>query len=164
MVAYVRGDYDRAAAHFSESHSQYRALGDIAAVMDAAGDAGFANTLRGNIAAAQDYFAESLDLAAQLNARVRVGWAFMGLGHVAAVKGRATQAVQLLAASAAVRDPIGEVMRPSVQAIYDRTLAEQRQQLGEEAFATAWERGYHLSLEQALSEGHAVIAVVRSDG
>ena len=143
----------QAGVYFAEACNRYRALGDAAALVDATGDGGYVAMLRGDLATAEAFLAESLALAVELHYGMRIGWALMSLGHVAAARGSAAQAVRLLAVAAAIWKDVGETMRPSAQRDYDRVLAEQRQRLGEVAFAEAWERGCGMSLKQAVIEG-----------
>jgi hypothetical protein len=58
-----------------------------------------------------------------------------------------------------------EDLRPSVDAIQERILAEQRQRLGESGYLAAWEEGRALPQERAVAEARAAFAAVTtSDG
>ena len=156
-LAFARGDYERAAAELKDASQRYRDLGDVASLMDATGDAGYMTALHGDIAGAGALFAESLNLAVQLGARDRISWALLGVGNLAAEIGESAQAVRLLAAADLIQRSMQEDLRPSVDSIQNRILAEQRQNLGETAFAAAWEEGRALQLERAVAEARAVI-------
>src|SRR4028119_2158416 len=74
--------------------------GDGARGVEAAGGGGWLAVLRGDLAAARRFAGESLALALDLGAGMRLGWAYMVLGHVAATDGDAPRAVRLFAAAA----------------------------------------------------------------
>ena len=117
--------------------------------MDATGDAGYMTVLAGDTVGAAKLFAESLSLAVDLEARDRISWALLGAGNVAAAKGDAP-AVRLFAAAAAIQQVMQEDFRPSVDAIQERILTEQRQQLGESDYRAAWEEGRSPSPSEPL--------------
>jgi predicted ATPase/class 3 adenylate cyclase len=160
VASSAAGDHEQAGVYFAEAADRYRALGNVASLVDATGDGGYVAALRGDLITAEGFLAESLPLADELDYGMRVGWALMSLGHVAAAKGSAAQAVRFLAAAGTTFKTIGEVMRPSAQDRYDQALAEQRQLLGEAAFAAAWEQGHRLSRPQAVTEGKAAMTAI----
>jgi tetratricopeptide (TPR) repeat protein len=164
-LAFAQGNYDQASARLKEASDRYRVLGDVASLMDTTGDAGYMTALSGDAVGAAKFFAESLSLAVDLEARDRVSWALLGVGNVAAEKGDAARAVRLLAAAAAIQQSMQEDLRPSVDVIQERILAEQRQRLGESNYLAAWEEGCTLSQERAVAEARGVLsAVTSSDG
>ena len=128
--------------------------------MDATGDAGYMTALRGEARAAAQLLTESLTLAVDLEARDRISWALLGAGNLAADTGDALRAVRLFAAAAAIQQAMQEDLRPSVDVIQQRILAEQRQQLGEGEYLAAWEEGRSLSQERAVAEAQAVLSAV----
>ena len=150
----------RPSARFKEASDRFRVLGDVASLMDATGDAGYMTALSGDAAGAAKFFAESLTLAVDLEARDRISWALLGAGNLAAAKGDAAHAVRLLAAAAAIQQSMQEDLRPSVDVIQERILAEQRQRLGESDYLAAWEEGRGLSQERAVAEAQAVLSAV----
>lgn len=159
-LAFAQGDFDQAAARHKEASDRYRSLGDVASLMDATGDAGYMTALSGDAGAAARLFAESLTLAVDLEARDRISWALLGAGNLAADKGDAVRAVRLFGAAAAIQQAMQEDLRPSVDAIQARILAEQRQRLGEGEYLAAWEEGRTLSEERAVAEAQAVLSAV----
>jgi hypothetical protein len=70
------------------------------------------------------------------------------------------RAVRLFGAAAAIQQAMQEDLRPSVDAIQARMLAEQRQRLGESEYLAAWEEGRTLSQERAVAEAQAVLSTV----
>jgi len=116
--------------------------------------------LRGEAHAAAQLIAESLTLAVDLEARDRISWALLGAGNLAAMKGDALGAVRLFAAAATIQQAMQEDLRPSVDVIQQRILAEQRQRLGESNYQAAWEEGRALPQERAVAEARVVLSVV----
>jgi hypothetical protein len=133
--------------------------------MDATGDAGYMTALSGDAVGAATFFAESLTLAMDLEARDRISWALLGAGNLAAAKGDAAQAVRLFGAADAIQQLMQRDLRPSVDLIQERILAEQRQRLGESDYLAAWEEGRALPEERAVAEARAALsAVTANDG
>lgn len=159
-LAFARGDYATATAEFSDASDRFRGLGDIASVMDTTGDAGYMAGLSGDLIAAGRFLSESLTLALDLEARDRISWALLGIGNLAAQRGDAAQAVRLLAAAELMQASQKEDLRPSVDIVQERILEQQRQSLGEPAYAAAREEGRALSLERAVAEARAVTAAI----
>jgi predicted ATPase/class 3 adenylate cyclase len=159
-LAFAQGDYDQASARLKEASDRFRVLGDVASVMDASGDAAYMTALNGDAVGAATLFAESLSFAMDLEAPDRISWALLGTGNLAAAKGDAAQAVRLFGSAAAIQQSMQRDLRPSVDLIQERILAEQRQQLGESEYKAAWEEGRTLSQERAVAEARAVLSAV----
>jgi predicted ATPase/class 3 adenylate cyclase len=159
-LAFAQGDYDQASARLKEASDRFRVLGDVASVMDATGDAAYMTALNGDAVGAATLFAESLSFAMDLEAPDRISWALLGTGNLAAAKGDAAQAVRLFGSAAAIQQSMQRDLRPSVDLIQERILAEQRQQLGESEYKAAWEEGRTLSQERAVAEARAVLSAV----
>ena len=159
-LAFAQGDYDQASARLKEASDRFRVLGDVASVMDASGDAAYMTALNGDAVGAATLFAESLSIAMDLEAPDRISWALLGTGNLAAAKGDAAQAVRLFGSAAAIQQSMQRDLRPSVDLIQERILAEQRQQLGESEYKAAWEEGRTLSQERAVAEARAVLSAV----
>jgi hypothetical protein len=59
----------------------------------------------------------------------------------------------LFAAAAALRERLGASLPPVARTAHDLTVAIVRASLDEQAFASAWEDGAAMSMEQALAYG-----------
>jgi hypothetical protein len=159
-LAFAQGDYDQASARLKEASDRFRVLGDVASVMDASGDAAYMTALNGDAVGAAMLFAQSLSIAMDLETPDRISWALLGAGNLAAAKGDAAQAVRLFGSAAAIQQSMQRDLRPSVDAIQERIMAEQRQRLGESEYQAAWEEGRTLSQERAVAEAKAVLSAV----
>src|SRR5918994_4754232 len=162
-LAFAQGDYAQASARLKEASDRFRALGDVASLMDATGDAGYMTALSGDLVGAATFFAESLSLAVDLEARDRISWALLGAGNLAAAKEDPARAVRLFAAAAAIQRSMQKDLRPSVDVIQERILSELRRRLGEGDYLAAWEEGRALPEERAVAEARAALSAVTAD-
>ena len=64
---------------------------------------------------------------------------------------RGARAARVFGAAAALREAIGSPLPPRCRASYQHTITTLRTQLGEEAFATAWDEGQTMTLAQAVA-------------
>jgi predicted ATPase/DNA-binding CsgD family transcriptional regulator/tRNA A-37 threonylcarbamoyl transferase component Bud32 len=117
---------------------------------------GYLALRQGNLTEAGAWFEESVT---KMQGRVlipRIKWAVAlsleGLGGIALAQGQTTRTVQLFAVAETVRGANGYYTPFGIeQPSYDRTLAQARQQIGEQAFAAAWTAGQAMTPEQVLS-------------
>jgi len=142
-----------ARAYIEQSAALDRRLGQQGNLANDLIDLGFIALAENRREDAADALRESLALCRAeriLNTNILL-WALGGLAVLSLDFGDPVQAVRLLAATSRPRAelgvasdsyPIGEEMR-------ERTLRDAREQLGDEAFAAAWEEGEGLSLDEA---------------
>ena len=81
-----------------------------------------------------------------------VGTALEGLARVHAGTGRARQAAMLFGTAAALRDETGFPQAPTERAYYEPFLTTLQQELGTDAFATAWSGGRCMSWHVAMAD------------
>lgn len=93
----------------------------------------------------------SLVLAQSVGDRQIIPYMLDDLGRVARAQARPERAARLCGAAAALRDAVATTVTPQQQSEYNRFLAELRQTLGEDAFASAWARGQAMPLEEAIA-------------
>lgn len=106
---------------------------------------------QGDEESAAAFLAESLVLARETAQQSTIAWCLTGLGWVAMAQGRAERAALLLGAAKASFDATGSRTLPLDQAEFDSSASAARAQLGEHAFAAAWEAGRVLTLDQAIA-------------
>jgi DNA-binding NarL/FixJ family response regulator len=75
-----------------------------------------------------------------------------GMAGVAAAQGQAERSTRLFGAAEALFEAMGQVVEPGDRTEYDRNAAVARAQLGDHAFAAAWEAGRAMTIEQAIAE------------
>lgn len=77
-------------------------------------------------------------------------YCIMGLGEVAAVRGRDEQAAMLVGAATSIFESTGQQIDPADRDVYERCVSTLRQTLGQRAFETCWSQGAALSVDQAV--------------
>jgi predicted ATPase/class 3 adenylate cyclase len=114
-------------------------------------DLGRAAGARGDDRSAVGYYIESLNLRRWLGEMRGIAECFEGLASVACARGAPERAARLFGAGEAIREAIGAPMAPCDRAGYARSAEALRAQLGEEAFAAAWQAGRGMPLEDAIA-------------
>jgi serine/threonine-protein kinase PknK len=107
---------------------------------------------RGAARRAAALFGEGLVLAAERNDRRFEALCLAGLAAMVGLLGQPERAARLSGAAAALLAAAGVAMEPLDRLACERHQAAVRADLGEAAFAAAWEAGQGLSWEQALAE------------
>jgi non-specific serine/threonine protein kinase len=85
-----------------------------------------------------------------------------GIATIAAGRGDARSAARLFATAEALREVIGKPVTPLDRGRYERAIAGVRATLSESEFATAWDEGLALPLDQALAVVDQVLATTGS--
>jgi predicted ATPase len=151
MTAYTQGRYTEARRLLEEGVTMTR--GSFNEFNSAVGLAYLGHVARdlGDAAEAARLYRESLIYSQPLRERLRIAWAFEGLGTLREACGGAEQAVRALGAAAALREAIGSPMFPQERAIVEYSVQELRATLGEENFQANWATGQAMTLEQAIA-------------
>jgi len=150
-LARLDGDYDRAGKAYEESLSICRESGDRLREGFAIGNLGTVAQHQGNSKQAESRMKKALALGKDLNIKYLLATALAILSGPVAARGDPERAAQLLGASGVLFKAMGFGPQPADQPKIDRYEAAVREQLGEEAFKSAWEKGQDMSLEQAVS-------------
>jgi predicted ATPase/DNA-binding CsgD family transcriptional regulator len=149
--ALYQGDFSRATTFLEECLTLTKELGfklNIALVLSLLGEF---RLLQGDVVQATALHTEGLALAREVGSKFLIGYHLVGLAKVAAVEAQPERAARLFGASAHWMNPdVDFEARPRED--YKRAVENLRAQLGEEAFAAAWERGLTMTPEQALAE------------
>lgn len=160
LAALFQGDYERAESLIQASLDAYRRMSDwygISAALDSLGQTAL---FRGDYDRAVPLLEESLALKQKLRYAVGTGWSLLALAEVAGARGQHDRAVRLASAGAALFEDHEWPIPPALQARQERVLASARQAVGGEVFATAWEEGEALEMDQAID--YALSANVHS--
>jgi predicted ATPase/transcriptional regulator with XRE-family HTH domain len=144
-------EYGRAAIYYAESLALWQELGDRSWIGLVRQNQGYLAHNQGDEDLAAALLAESLVLVRETGQQDVIAWCLAGLGMVAMAQGRAERAARLLGAAKAPFDATGSYLLPPDRAEFDRNAAAANAQLGEEAFAAAWEAGQALTLDQAIA-------------
>jgi hypothetical protein len=106
---------------------------------------------RGELSAARAYYQQSLALNQQVGEKWMTPFNLEGLAGLVATQGTLRWAAQLWGAAEALREAIEVPRLPVDRRGYEQAVGAARAQLGEEAFASAWQEGRTMSPEQALA-------------
>ena len=71
----------------------------------------------------------------------------------AAVQDRGERAARLWGAAASLREALGSPLLPTERADHERSAANLRAAMGEEAFTACWQEGQAMTLEQVFEYG-----------
>jgi predicted ATPase len=149
----VHGRLDEADEHLAEALDLRRRHGDDRRLVEPLIDCGWVALARRTTEPARRQFLECLSLAQHLDDRFTIAEALAGLSSVAALEARWEDAARLAGASAAVQEQTGARAWDSVVELHERALADAREALGAQAFATQFANGRLRGEEEALSPG-----------
>ncbi|HEX5502343.1 MAG TPA: tetratricopeptide repeat protein [Thermomicrobiales bacterium] len=156
LIEVWAGDFAAARPLLEEALARRRALGDRLGVAMALGNLALAARGAGDDARAWALQAEAAPLALAVGGAKVLPTAAEQLAGLLGARGAWPLAARLYGAVAAWREASGAPPRyPQVEAAYRRDLAAARAQLDEAAWASAWEAGRALPLEQAIAEALA---------
>lgn len=155
-IARYQGDYDRAEQYYLESKDLFQNVGSSADIARAAHSLAYVALSRGRASEACALFEKGLSLHQQLGIERGVVECLAGLGAVlAALSGGdvaiATRAVGTLSAVEARFAALGAGMWPADRVEVERAIASLRNQLGEDAFAAAYDEGRSLAVPVAVA-------------
>jgi predicted ATPase/DNA-binding CsgD family transcriptional regulator len=157
VVAYSRGEYQAAVRRAEEAEARWRDQDDTGHVGLARACLARALLATGDHRLAADAARDVLRDLADAGDDLLICECFevaAGLAHAA---GDQVQAARLLGASDAVMRRVATVRWPGYQAAFDDLLRQTRSRLSPAAFASAWETGQALPLEQATAEAFVVL-------
>ena len=152
LLALSEGEPERASSLAQESLSLYREMGDPWYSAWLLHILGRIEIQRGELPAARTYFQQSLALNQQIGEKWLTPFNLEGLAAVVAAQGALRWAAQLWGAAEALRGAIDVPRLPIDRAGYEQTVGAARAQLGEEPFASAWQEGWMMKLEQVIDE------------
>jgi predicted ATPase/class 3 adenylate cyclase len=152
LLALSEGEPVRASSLAQESLSIYREMGDPWYSAWSLHLLGRIETQRGEMPAARTYYQQSLALNQQVGEKWMTPFNLEGLAGVVATQGALRWAAQLWGAAEALREAIDVPRLPVDRVGYEQAVGAARAQLGEEAFAAAWQEGWTMKLEQVIDE------------
>jgi predicted ATPase/DNA-binding CsgD family transcriptional regulator len=160
------GDYDQAAALYEEALVLSRRIGQSQRVPhllpQVLHNLGQVAAVRGDARRATDYFAEGLELLQDLGDRRSQGLCLAGLATSAALLRQPEPAARLFGAADALHAAAGAEMEPLDIAANEPQRTAVRDALGAGPFAMAYDKGAALAPPQAIADGLAFAAQVRS--
>jgi predicted ATPase/transcriptional regulator with XRE-family HTH domain len=150
LVAFRQGDIDRAGSLYEEALALFRDLGDKDGIAGSLTSLGIVAQRQQEFECAAARLRESLRLGRDMGAREQVAEALEAMVLVISALGQPRRAVQLSGAADALRKALGVSMRADLMTAYDQAMQGARATLGEQAYASAWDRGGTLSMAEAV--------------
>ena len=150
-AATAEGDHDSAVSQLEESLALCRELGDHWNTAFSLYILGMIELQRGDLERGEALIEECVPIGRELEYSFR--WpTSLGLGMVAALRGRPVRAARLWGAAEALRERLGLALShfELVPSGYERDLAAVRSALSESTFDAAWAEGRAMSPEQAF--------------
>jgi len=156
-VALNQGDITTARIRVEEGLAVYREMEHREGIAESLSLLGRVEASRGDHAFARALYGESLAMAKEIGDKELIASGLEGLASVVAVQGESAWAARLWGTAEAMREAIGAPLQPIERADYEHAVAAVRDQLGEEAFASAWAEGRAMTPEQVLTTGERAI-------
>jgi predicted ATPase/Tfp pilus assembly protein PilF len=159
LVKQHEGDQQQAQELLEESLAKFRAWGykwGIANTLDLIGRqaldrVGELTSSRDDDERATACFHESMLLNRDLGNKLGLAKALIGFGRLALTQGEPDRSARLFAAAEALHQTIGAPIPPYERIQFDREVSHLRALLEEETFATNWNEGKNMAVEQAVS-------------
>jgi tetratricopeptide (TPR) repeat protein len=151
QVAQMCGEYERAISLHTESLPLFRELGEKHGGL-AWAQFGLGETFLAQAAVelGRAHLGLGLTVFYELGDRQGMAMCLAGLAMAAAVDEDPWRAARLWGAAEALRQSIGARGAPASRVMRERLTAIAREQLGEEAFAAAWDAGAKMTMDQAI--------------
>jgi non-specific serine/threonine protein kinase len=149
--AFYQGDYHRAQELYEKSVDVLREVRDQNFLAYALRRLGHTNRHLGDLEKTTNRIQESLNLNIELGHKQAVAACISGLACVELARGDTITAVQLFGAVERQLEMIGFSLLPADTIEYEQNVALARDQLGEAAFAAAWDEGRTMTNEQTLT-------------
>jgi hypothetical protein len=145
----MSGDYGGARHIYEESIALNTELGDDHMIAVEMSNLAAVELHEGHLDEATALWQESLRRSFDAHDLYLLPYTVMGLGEVAVAGGRYRRGAQLLGAATAIFASTGQVIDPADAAVYERSVEQTRDRLGEQ-FSVHWHRGSDLSIEEAV--------------
>jgi predicted ATPase/DNA-binding CsgD family transcriptional regulator len=151
-LARLEGDYDRAEKAYVECLDLCRQSGDRLLQAYQLANLGLVEQHHGNYQQAESMIKEGLVGIISLNTRYPIPVYLAILSGPVAAGGYPERAAQLLGSSDSLFKSMGQLgLQPTDQAEINRFEASIREQLDEDTFKAAWEKGQAMSLDEAVA-------------
>lgn len=155
-AAYYLEDFNQVATCFLSALEIYHQFGKIGFSVHYLRLLGTAYKRLGDLHRSAGYYLDCISAAQGLGEKRCVCMALSGMAGVAAAVGQPLRAVHLLGTVEAAYKALNKTNDPIAQIESERDTALARAQLDEAAFASAWEEGRAMGLEEAIREAHAI--------
>ena len=162
-VAAAEGNHDAARRYYQESLARYREIDDRWGIARVLADLATVDLHAEDYEVADRSLMEALQAFRALGHQRGVARQLEALSRCAGNQSRHEAAVRLAGAAAAIRQRIGAPNKPLEREKVERTLAQARAGLGDEAYGAAWKEGHSAPLESDPRSGDRPAAVMARD-
>jgi tetratricopeptide (TPR) repeat protein len=159
-VLLLQGDRDGAVARFEEGLALARRIGDRTGIYNALYTLAQVALLGGELEPATSGFVEGMSLSEEMGDLANAAYCLEGLAAVAGARGEVQRSARLFGAAQGLLETIGVPVWTSYKpdrSLYERTMADLREALGEAAYQAAFSEGRAMpperAVEYALEEG-----------
>jgi non-specific serine/threonine protein kinase len=152
-VLLLQGDQERAVARFEEGLALARWIEDRASTYNALYALAQVALIRGEYELATSSFREGMGLSEEMGDLANVAYCLEGLATVAGARDEAERSARLFGVAHGLHETIGAPVWTYYNAdrsLYERTMADLREALGEAAFEMAFSEGRAMSPERAI--------------
>jgi predicted ATPase/class 3 adenylate cyclase len=149
-MAFMADDLPRARELLEEGLAVAQRIGDRMPLGIAHHTVGQVARVEGRFVDAAEHYREAVRIGHEMGDEAALTEPLQGLAAVAIATGDAERGVRLLGANDAIRERLGGGPPPEWLRLGD-PLADARQALGEAAYASAWEEGRRLTLDDAVA-------------
>jgi predicted ATPase/transcriptional regulator with XRE-family HTH domain len=146
----LAGDFAAASALFEKALTMYQERGDEVFAARTRQHLGYVALLQDNFAEALDSFTESLRALVKLEEKIGIADGLEAAAALHAATGNAVHAIQLVQAAAVLRESIGLVPLPYLQALWQPLIDNAESLLPETDRASARQAGRAMSFEDAV--------------
>ena len=150
----IQGDHDRAVPMFEEGLAMARQKSDRIGVCSALYHLAQVALVRKDHGLATRLLQEGVTTSEQMGDRANLSYFLEGLAMVAGAQGQVQRSARLLGAAEGLLEAVGAPVYNYYKAdpsLYERTTANVRSRLGEEAFEEAWVEGRAMTFQQAVA-------------
>ena len=150
FIAIHRNDHEAARSHLKESARVYDEIGaTFNVILEKSNLAHLERRLR-NYAEALEYYRETIAAFRDMGQTGAVAHQLECFGFIALAQDDEERALQLFAASSALRQKSGTPMTPDEQTYFDEQLESLRQKMDLSKFDLVWSNGHTMKMEQAI--------------
>ncbi len=166
VVAWGAGDLHRAAGLLAEAIRLAESAGSSYVASWSLARLGCINMELGDLAQSARQLGASLAQERSYGNTYSVSTTLASVGTLAAMANQPAQAARLFGADATQKEMLGYAHATPELGYYQRGMDRAREALGDDAYATEWEAGRRLTIDEATTEAAAVITLIRnqSDG
>jgi predicted ATPase/DNA-binding CsgD family transcriptional regulator len=156
LAAYITAEYPTARAYYAQSLEIRQQIGyqeGIAILLNLLGIAAFRE---GDYVQARERFRDALATIRQFGGPWHLSRTFAVFSGLAATQGQTERAIRLAGATTVMSETYHTPPIPMAEALLTEGLALARGALDEASYATAWEQGRQLSIEESIAEALAI--------